>query len=300
MGDDYKFSKKQSVGGFVLKRQRVIKRNYKLNQQRVAMLGSQMAKVKFFSREIQRVKNVSPNKNVVLKGGATEIKLYRDRSYEIIGSIKYSMKDGGNVFDIIRVNGTDGVLADINGKIQKKVVNLNAKHPTIISYDFASYPSNVKMVPAEKDKVINKPTKIDFELRYDGIRDNNFFITYINFNTKKGRDAGSFETFTYDKETSKIITLAGLTIKVISVNRDKIDFVVIDDRKLVTKAEQVVKIEPVFAKKAKPTRTMEYTRHKKAINQYNPAYRYVKVPAPVARQPIKPDVECCVAFPNKK
>ena len=210
----------------------VVEKNYAVGYQNVAFVGQPLVKIKARENHAYRKLNkVKVTHDVVMRGGAADVKVYKDRVYDIIGS----MTVRGDVLDILQVSPREGLLIRQDGTFSGDVVRIEFGRSHLIAYTFVQKPAEARVYDAGDVREVTSPNSVNFEIIYSGLRDGRFYVTYIDHMpatagtfSKDGRVSGYHQTFAYDAGTT-VFHINGMDIRVIAAHPEKLHYVILND-----------------------------------------------------------------------
>ena len=200
----------------------VYQRNYILNKRMIAHIGAPVLRIQGFTKQNYVTGRMMLEEDVEFK---TEYEFVRlpAREYPIYGMFEIN---GDSFFVLPPQNGVY-LLADMSGVIQDRFL-----HRIRNSDKVSLYREKGKLTPKRPrlkrmaESFENKTPFVDYEVLYDGIKNNQITFFFKHAVPGTNGEQGSFESLAYPKD-STIISLAGATMRIIRADKEKLEFIVL-------------------------------------------------------------------------
>ncbi|MCK5296804.1 MAG: hypothetical protein KAJ75_07925 [Alphaproteobacteria bacterium] len=202
----------------------ILQKSYTAGKQETAFAGATIAKVKSYTIHKFRHKKVIAPYDITLKAKTTQIHLKKGVVYDVIGTMRADEKR----YNVIMAGRRDALLLDSTDHLQSKVVYMNEGENNLLSNKFRVMPVNAKMKDATVERIVKVDDFNGYEIRYDGVDDKNFFMTYIEYVPKTSEKTGNFKKYAFDRNSS-IITIHGVSLKILSTANNKLEYIVLED-----------------------------------------------------------------------
>ncbi len=201
-------------------------KNYKLNERMVVKNGESMIRIQAFKQH-----NYIHSKMLLEKGFELKTKLdefeIKSGEYPILGMLDYQ----GETFYVFAINSKMRFVTNLEGAVQPFVLY----HSPDSANDKVSFiPEIVTVSP--KNAVLTRVTSFrenaipstDYEIMYDGIKNDkiSLFYKYSVPGTNGGK--GSFDTYTYPLNTT-MISLKGVLFRVLRADNEQIEMIPLKD-----------------------------------------------------------------------
>ncbi len=202
----------------------VYQNNYVLNETMVARLGEPVLKVRAFKKYnyVSREMILENSATVTVE---TEKMTLPAKKYPIFGIFEY----GDETFYVYPKYKHFYFLTDMHGKFQPLFLYeiKNSDKVTIFREKAKFSPPEVRM----KRYSFSRQEKIpflDFEIIYDGIKNNQIVLFYKDAVPGTDGNAGSFDTLAYPAD-STMISLKGRLLRILRADKDQIAYIVVKE-----------------------------------------------------------------------
>lgn len=204
--------------------ERISQNNYVLNVNRMARVGETVLRVKDFKQDNYIVREMMLEKPVEVRVDATEMELPA-KKYPIFGTFE---RDGETFFVLPKFNHIY-FLTNMHGELQPFYLYeiKGSDKVTIFPYKatYTPYGARLKRVSTH---IKPRLPYLDFEVIYDGIKNNQLTFFYKNSVPSSNGNSGSFDTLAYPAD-STMISIEGRLIRILRADKDQISFVVVKD-----------------------------------------------------------------------
>ena len=235
--DDYDISTFQKLGAYKInpidnnekfvKTKKIIEKNYLIGKIQKAKVGEPVIKIKSYYKDFFRKERAQATDDITLESSGLPLNIYKNETYVVLGTVEYDNK----TYDVVPINKKNAALVDKHGNISRKIAKLRkGYYLNILADDFFSNKPYAKILPILKDRTTLTEVSVEYEARYDGMKDNDYYITFMSYAPNSNQNQGSFETIKLQRGTNNI-DLNGLKIRVIEVTPEQIEYMVLNDPK---------------------------------------------------------------------
>ena len=202
--------------------QTVYQNNYVLNETMSAKVGETMLRVQAFKKENQLTRELYIDRPITIRIGVDEITLPA-KKYSVFGM--FDLDD--EKFFVLPKVGHYYFLVDSKGKIQERFLYdiENSDKVTIFPDKAEISPSSARMKRATLHEQEKLPF-LDFDIVYDGIKNDNIILFYKNAVPGTNGESGSFETLAYPKDVT-LISVKGMLVRIIRADQEQITYMVV-------------------------------------------------------------------------
>ena len=204
----------------------VYKKNYELNRRYYAAVSDPLIRVQVFAADETARNQVELNEDVKVKVGIEEFSMPK-KTYSIQGTVNidgktYFVLNGYKKYHPMldeNMRMQNRMLYDDGGWFSKRFLMLNER----LSFNHAAPVFKRKVDISTKKRMID-----DYEIVYDGIKDNQLAFFYKKSVLGSNGYAGSYDTLFYPKD-STMINLNGLMMQIIHADADRIEYIFLKD-----------------------------------------------------------------------
>lgn len=202
----------------------VYRNNYVLNETLVAKVGEPVLRVQAFKKRNYITREMILEKPVTVMI-ETEKMTLPAKKYPIFGTFEY----GNETFYVYPKYKHIYFLTDMNGIFQPMFLYeiKNSDKVTIFTEKAKFSPSDARMKRYSFSSQEKLPF-LDFEIIYDGIKNNQIVLFYKNAVPGTNGGAGSFNTMSYPAD-STMISLEGRLIRILHADKEQISFIVLKE-----------------------------------------------------------------------
>lgn len=200
----------------------VYQRNYILNKRMIAHVGDPVLRIQAFTKQNYVKSKMMLEEPVDFQTAFEHIKMPA-REYPIFGMFEL---DGESYF-VLPPQGNIYLLADMSGVIQQRFL-----HQIRDSEKVSVFREKGKLTPKRprlkriSESFENKTPFVDYEVLYDGIKNNQITFFFKRAVPGTNGEQGSFESLAYPKDAT-FISLAGAQIRIIRADKEKLEFIVL-------------------------------------------------------------------------
>ena len=200
----------------------VYQRNYILNKRMIAHVGDPVLRIQAFTKQNYVKSKMMLEEPVDFQTAFEHIKMPA-REYPIFGMFEL---DGESYF-VLPPQGNIYLLADMSGVIQQRFL-----HQIRDSEKVSVFREKGKLTPKRprlkriSESFENKTPFVDYEVLYDGIKNNQITFFFKHAVPGTNGEQGSFESLAYPKDAT-FISLAGAQIRIIRADKEKLEFIVL-------------------------------------------------------------------------
>ena len=200
---------------------KVYYKNYELNQRYYASTGEPVIRVQTYTLDETERNQVSLNEDVTVKVGIEEFTIPK-KTYSIKGVVNIDGKE----YYVLDGHKKYFALLDKNFRLQNRMLYENGgwfETKYILLNERLFF---LPAAPVFKQKVDVSSTKRlvdDYEIVYDGIKEDQLAFFYKKSVLGTDGYAGSYDTLFYPKE-STMINLAGVMMQIIRADKDRIEY----------------------------------------------------------------------------
>ncbi len=204
--------------------QTVYQNNYVLNETASAKVGETVLRVQAFKKDNFVSDEFILERPVTIKIGNDEMKLPA-KKYQIFGIFE----QGDQTFFVLPKYNHYYFLVDMNGQIQRQFLyEIKGSHKVTLFPDRAMIlPESAYMKRAmtyDQEKI----PFLDFEVVYDGIKNNRIILFYKDAVPGTDGASGSFDTLGYPAD-STMISVAGRLLRIIRADNEQITYIVVKE-----------------------------------------------------------------------
>lgn len=202
----------------------VYRNNYVLNETVSIKVGDILLREQAFRKDKTILSKMTLDRDVVFKVGTEEIKLPA-KQYKIYGTFELN----GEKYYVLPKVGHYYFLADMNGFLQTRYLYdiKNSKRVTIFPDKASFSPVSAKLKRATREQTATLPFS-DFEVIYDGVKNNQIVLFYKDSVPGTNGGKGSFDTLSFPADAT-MISVAGRLIRVIRADREQITYIVVKE-----------------------------------------------------------------------
>ena len=200
----------------------VYQRNYILNKRMIARVGDPVLRIQAFTKQNYIKGKMILEEPVDFQTAFEHIKMPA-REYRIFGMFEL---DGESYF-VLPPQGNIYLLADMSGVIQPRFLYRirNSEKVTLFRDKAKITPKSVRLKRIT-ESFENKTPFVDYEVLYDGIKNNQMTFFFKRAVPGTNGEQGSFESLAYPKD-STMISLQGAMLRIIRADKEKLEFIVL-------------------------------------------------------------------------
>lgn len=211
----------------LLKSEFIDEKNFKLNESMTAYKGYSVLNNKVYRKDFYSQIYVRPNVDGALNSASIPHKFITTEKYKLIGDVYI----GDTYYRLIPSELENFVfLIDEKGYFYKKMGEIKGDNLVLLNSLFYPYPENLHMVNVRTSKSEQTKPVQGFDLKYDGVRLDRIWFTYLQFNDENGQ-RGTFENMSFPIN-SGLIDINGIGFRVISADNNKLEYMVLKDNQL--------------------------------------------------------------------
>ncbi len=204
--------------------QTVYQNNYVLNETSSAKVGETVLRVKAFKKDNFVSDELRLEQPVTIKIGSEEMVLPA-KKYEIFGI--FEQKD--KTYFVLPKFDHYYFLVDMNGVLQRQFLyEIKGNDKVTLFPEKASFfPESARL----KREMFFEQAKIpflDFEVVYDGVKNNQIVLFYKDAVPGTNGGSGSFDTLGYPAD-STMISVAGRLLRVLRADKEQISYIVVKE-----------------------------------------------------------------------
>ena len=202
----------------------VYQTNYVLNETRVAKIGDPVIRVQAFKKQNFMTKDMILEHPVTIKIETEEMTLPAKR-YPVFGVFEY----GENTYYVLPKYKRYYFLINMRGELQPMFLyEIKGSDKVTIFNDRAKFlPDGARLKRYTYSTTETRPF-IDYEILYDGVKNNRIVLFYKNAVPGTNGEVGSFETQSYPAD-STMISVSGRLLRILRANRDQMAYIVIKE-----------------------------------------------------------------------
>ena len=202
----------------------VYQTNYVLNETRVVKIGEPVLRVQGFKKENFTTRQLVLEQPVTVQIG-TEAMTLPAKKYPIFGMFEH----GEETFYVLPKFKHYYFLINMRGEFQSFFLYeiKNSDKVTILNEKARFLPSSAKM---KRYSFSNQETVpfTDFEVIYDGVKNNRIVLFYKNAVPGTNGEAGSFDTYSYPAD-STMISVEGRLLRILRADREQLSYIVVKE-----------------------------------------------------------------------
>lgn len=204
--------------------QTIYQNNYVLNETMSAKVGETVLRVKAFKRDNFVSDELRLEKPVTIKIGHQQMVLPA-KKYEIFGIFE----QGDKTYFVLPKYKHFYFLVDMDGVLQRQFLYeiKGSDKATMFPEKAQFFPESARM----KRELFFEQAKIpflDFEVVYDGIKNNQIVLFYKDAVPGTDGGSGSFDTLGYPAD-STMISVAGRLLRVLRADKEQISYIVVKE-----------------------------------------------------------------------
>ena len=204
--------------------ERVSQNNYELNVNRMARVGETVLRVRDFKQDNYIIREMMLEKPVEVKVDADRVTLPA-KKYPIFGTFER----GSESYYVLPKYNHYYFLTNMQGELQPFYLHeiKDSDKVTIFPYKVTYSPRGARLKRVTTSVTPRLPY-LDFEVIYDGIKNNQLVFFYKNSVPSSNGNSGSFDTLGYPAD-STMISIEGRLLRILRADNEQISFVVIKD-----------------------------------------------------------------------
>ena len=208
----------------LLSKETVYRNNYVLNETYVAKIGEPVLRVQAFRKDTFFIPEMVLEKPVTATVFVSDITLPA-RKYPIFGIFEKNLE---TFYVLPKVNHIY-FLVNMKGELQKQFLYEIKNSDKVTQFtDVAKFtPASPKLKMMTRSRQEEVPF-LDFEVVYDGIKNNQIVLFYKNAVPGTNGNSGSFDTLAYPKD-STMISVEGRLLRILRADNEQISFIVVRD-----------------------------------------------------------------------
>ena len=180
------------------------------------MVDSETFKIKRFTQN-----KIMAQSDGVISNTGSDIHITKGQEFYPLGEVKID----GKYYMLIDADGKGGILLlDEYGHV---LPSINALYhgDLMFSRNYSSvYPENLLIKQTDTERMDVSDPKENFEIRYDGLNNGLFELTYIDYT---GEQAGRAQKFVYN-QNAQYIDVNGVKMEITGVYPDRIEYKLLD------------------------------------------------------------------------
>ena len=202
----------------------VYQNNYVLNETMLARVGEAVLRVQAFKKDNFVSREFVLEKPVTATVYSTEMTLPA-KKYPIFGIFE----QGNETFYVLPKFNHMYFLLNMHGELQSKFLyEMKGSDKVTIFPDRAKFsPSTVRMKRVFTSEQQKLPF-LDFEVIYDGIRNNQIILFYKNAVPGTNGGSGGFDTLAYPAD-STMISVEGRLLRILRADKEQMSYIVVKD-----------------------------------------------------------------------
>lgn len=207
-----------------LSKETIYQNNYVLNETYVAKIGEPVLRVQAFKKDTFFIPEMMLETPVTAAISTLNVTLPA-KKYPIFGIFEKDME----TFYVLPKVGPFYFLVNMRGELQRQFLYEMKNSDKVTQFnDSAKFtPSSPKLKMMTRSRQEEVPF-LDFEVVYDGIKNNQIVLFYKNSVPGTNGNSGSFETLAYPKD-STMISVEGRLLRILRADNEQISFIVIRD-----------------------------------------------------------------------
>lgn len=204
--------------------QTVYQNNYVLNETASAKVGETVLRVQAFKKDNFVSDELILDRPVKIKIGTDEMTLPA-KKYQIFGLFE----QGDKTYFVLPKFNHYYFLVDMNGAVQRQFLYeiKNSDKATLFPEKALLFPESARMKRVLSSKQSKVPF-LDFEVVYDGIKNNQIVLFYKDAVPGTNGGSGSFDTLGYPAD-STMISVAGRLLRIIRADSEQITYIVVKE-----------------------------------------------------------------------
>lgn len=200
----------------------VEEKSVKSNTALKAYAGYSVLSNKTYQVQQYRELLLKPNENGVMNSASVPGLFFADKPVKIIGT---TIIDGVEYRLVPSELNNFVFMIKPNGEVYDEMGQIRNKRLAILEATFVPTPETLRLLPVKNAKTVQtKPVK-GFDIKFDGVRDGKIWFTYLDYKQAAG-EGGEFENLGFPNKDG-IINIKGNKIKILSVDNQKLDYMVL-------------------------------------------------------------------------
>ncbi len=206
---------------------KITEKNYLIGKINTVKINEPMVTIKTYDKALYRKERVRATDDITLEASGLPLYIYKDKEYKIIGTIVHKNR----AYNVIPINKKNAVLTNYAGEISKRVARLrNDNYLNLLNDEFFKDNKSVKMLQIKKDRLEVSDTSVEYELRFDGMKDGRYYITFMDYVPNQDKNSGNFKVLSFPKGHNNL-DINGVKLRVIEVTPHQIEYLVLNDPK---------------------------------------------------------------------
>ncbi|MBQ9732024.1 MAG: hypothetical protein IJV97_02925 [Alphaproteobacteria bacterium] len=204
----------------LVKVEKIIENNFKVNQAQTVDKGQSVLTNKIFVKEYFAKEFLKANKNGVMNSSSLPVMIKSDKQYKITGSVVID----GKTFYLIPSELEDyRILMNEDGTLYDKIGQVKGDYLILLDIEFFPYPADLKMQTLTASFSKQSESVTGYDVRFDGVRLDRIWFTYMDYSQPEG---GEFKNLSFPNKPG-LITINGIGFRVLKVDDKKITYMVL-------------------------------------------------------------------------
>lgn len=206
----------------LIKTELIEETNFKFNVAETIYKGYSVITSKTYRKDVYAEDYVKANKKGLLSSPSLGFSIDANKKYRVIGQVDID----GVTYRLIP-DAVEGFafLFDNQGRFYDKCGKIDGDYLTLLESEFFPRPKDIRMLDINTNKGVQTKPTAGFDVKYDGIRLNRIWFTYLDYATGGG-DYGNFENISFPNKPG-LITINGVKMRVLQADTDKITYMLL-------------------------------------------------------------------------
>lgn len=207
----------------LLKTEYITEKSHKINESLTAYAGYSMVDTKIFRKDFFISDKVRAAMKGGLVGASAPVMFKENEESPIIGQVTIDNEDY-----VLVPTDLDSfmILVARDGSLYRSMGQIRYNRLVLLAERCLTSPDNFHFSPVTATSVEqSKPVK-GFDLRYDGLKDNNMVFTYLDYSQADGK-SGEFEVITFPNKPGNY-RINKTVLRITEATPEKIDYVILD------------------------------------------------------------------------
>lgn len=208
----------------LVKSEYINEKTFKKGEILTAYVGYSMLSDKTFQRYIYQQNFVKADKGGVLNSASVPHVIKDGQVEQVIGEVTLD----GKTYRLLPAGLGDFVMMiNDEGYLHNRMGQIKGGRLVVLDTIYVPMPENIRFLPITTTKVEqSKPVK-GFDIKYDGIRMNRMWFTYMDYSRSSGNE-GFFENVSFPNKPGPV-EIKGFGFKVLNATDQKLDYIIVKD-----------------------------------------------------------------------
>lgn len=219
--NSYSIDYKNNAGNLV-KSDYVSEKSYKIGELRTAFKGYSVLSDKIILRNYYVKEQVRANMDGTLSSASAPYVFHRNQVVNVVGTVNID----GTSYSLVPTFIKDFVvLADnSNGEIYPYTGMIKNKRLVLLRQEYVSDQKGFRLLPVYLTRIEQSKPVDGFDVKYDGIRMNRMWFIYYDYDDNV---SGEFKEYSFPAKIG-LINLRGVKLRILSVDEQRIDYMIVD------------------------------------------------------------------------